>query len=168
MISDTTISSRKLLETTQSRRGLARVENAALRVFHRVGIAARECRHTAQALHEVQCRALAFEQRARRAANARDDLVLRNGVSALVEELELLDAATPIIEDAKELDAGQHQVLARIETAGRHAIGGDARACRNVAGADVLAQREVDELNDIRMIPDAHSRDSRCLLSWSR
>ncbi len=130
---------RGLFERAETRRSLARVEDAAAGACDRFGILPGEGGDATEALQEIESDALVFEQRTGRTRDPGNDLIVLAAIAvALVQ-------GDGIVELGEQVETGDDERLAGQEPAARLLRFRHAGARRNVACPDIFFERHAHD-----------------------
>src|SRR4051794_18644528 len=140
VVGDAARDSGGLFKRALSRRGLAGVQDFASRAGDRVGVQAGDGRDPAQALEEVEGRALVGEQQARGAGDFGEDFEIGTAIAVALVERQV------VIELAENAGPGEDERLPGQEASAGATVCGNAGVGRDVPGPDVLFEREADNL----------------------
>ena len=151
MVGDAPRRGSHLLQAAQARRGLARVEHLAEGAGDPIDMGAREGGDATQALHEVERRAFAGEQRPRQAGDAGEGRGGLHRAAGGLQDFERIDAAAQAVHGLKQLDARHHHRLAGEKGARGLERAGHGQFTGDVARADVLGEGSADGVHHVRV-----------------
>ena len=137
-----------LFQHAHARSRLACVQHARLQALKALGIASRGGRHTAHALHDVEHQALGLQQRAHPARHHKGHIA-RHHVGAVADHHLHAQLWVKFLKHAsRDLHTSQDALFLDDQPLASHLVGRDAAQRGRVTVADVLGQRQVDQLID--------------------